>query len=155
MVSCSAICSQLLAMLGLDSAPHLLYAYLFMYIMTLYLKAASEQQSLILYFDNPVILPWCCSTSCWWIAIWWSTTHLIHLTSCHANSFLLLKVKTTVRGRWFCVHPWSCKEVSRAHVNIWIAKIMNDVTTSCAYWKTECQLSDCDIFISMNDSITI
>ena len=31
MVTCSAVCSQLLVMLGLDSTPQLLYAYLFMY----------------------------------------------------------------------------------------------------------------------------
>jgi hypothetical protein len=57
MVTYSAICSQLLAMLGLDSVPHLLYACFFIYIMIHYLKAATEQQLLILYLDNPVILP--------------------------------------------------------------------------------------------------
>jgi hypothetical protein len=87
-----------------------LYAYLFIYIVIHYLKTATEQQSLILYLDNPVILPWIWSTSWGWITVWWSTTYLIHLTSCQTNSFLLLKVKTTLGGRWFCVHPWSCEE---------------------------------------------
>jgi len=115
MVTFSAICSQLLAMLGLDSVPHLLYAYLFMYILIHCLKTATDQQSLILYLDNPVILPWSWSTSWGWITVWWSTTYLIHLTSCQTNSFLLLKVKTTLRGRWFCVHPWSCEEKCLMH----------------------------------------
>lgn len=56
-VKCFAICSQTLAMLGLDSLPHLLCAYLFIYIVLHYLKAATEQQLLTLYDDNPVILP--------------------------------------------------------------------------------------------------
>jgi hypothetical protein len=57
MVICSAICSQMLAMLGLDSVPHLLFAYLFIYTVLHYLKAATEQRLLILYDDNTVILP--------------------------------------------------------------------------------------------------
>jgi len=56
MVTCFAICSQLLAVLGLDSVPHLLYAYLFMYIVIHYSKVATEHHSLILYLDYPVIM---------------------------------------------------------------------------------------------------
>lgn len=56
MVICSAICSHMLGMLGLDSVPHLLFAYFFMYTVLHYLKAGTEQQLLILYDDNPVIL---------------------------------------------------------------------------------------------------
>ena len=54
------------------------------------------------------------------------------------------------------IHEAARKSVLCTNVNIWISKIMGDVTsTSYADWKTDCHLSHCDLFISMNDGISI